>query len=131
MNRRLQQFLEIEQLTPSRLADILGVQRSGLSHILSGRNNPGYEFIHKLLVKFPQLNSEWLITGRGKPYKDQYSTLSTHNEPDISELPLFQQSENLIETPPQAESHYKRDVKRVTIFYSDGSFEEFYSSNGL
>jgi len=49
MNRRLQQFLELEQLTPSRLADILGVQRSGLSHILSGRNKPGYEFIHKLL----------------------------------------------------------------------------------
>ena len=128
MNRRLQQFLELEQLTPSRLADILGVQRSGLSHILSGRNKPGYEFIHKLLIKFPQLNSEWLITGKGKPYKDQQNS---HNEHDIPELPLFQQSENLIETPPPAETHYKRNVKRVTIFYSDGSFEEFYTSNGL
>jgi Helix-turn-helix. len=47
MNNRLQQFLSLENLTPSALADKLGVQRSGLSHILSGRNKPGYDFIKK------------------------------------------------------------------------------------
>ena len=136
MNRRLQQFLELEQLTPSRLADILGIQRSGLSHILSGRNKPGYEFIYKLLLKFPQLNSEWLITGKGKPYKDQQTVSSVaYNAPDTPpELPFFQpiqQSENSIEPPIPEEILQKRNVKRVTIFYSDGSFEEFYGSNGL
>lgn len=70
MNNRLQQFLELENLTPARLADTLGVQRSGLSHILSGRNKPGYEFLTKLLHKFPHINSEWLLLGKGKPYKD-------------------------------------------------------------
>ena len=70
MNNRLQQFLELENITPARLADTLGVQRSGLSHILSGRNKPGYEFLTKLLHKFPHINSEWLLLGKGKPYKD-------------------------------------------------------------
>ena len=70
MNNRLQQFLELENITPARLADTLGVQRSGLSHILSGRNKPGYEFITKLLTKFPHINSEWLLLGKGKPYKE-------------------------------------------------------------
>ena len=70
MNNRLQQFLELENITPARLADTLGVQRSGLSHILSGRNKPGYEFITKLLLKFPRIISEWLLVGKGKPYKD-------------------------------------------------------------
>lgn len=70
MNSRLQQFLELENLTPARLADMLGVQRSGLSHILSGRNKPGYDFINKLLLKFPAINAEWLLTGKGKPYKE-------------------------------------------------------------
>ncbi len=70
MNNRLQQFLELENITPARLADTLGVQRSGLSHILSGRNKPGYEFLTKLLHKFPHINSEWLLMGKGKPYKD-------------------------------------------------------------
>ncbi len=70
MNSRLQQFLELENLTPARLADMLGVQRSGLSHILSGRNKPGYDFIYKLLTRFPAVNAEWLLTGKGKPYKE-------------------------------------------------------------
>ena len=70
MNNRLQQFLELENLTPARLADTLGVQRSGLSHILSGRNKPGFEFITKLLTKFPHINPEWLLMGKGKPYKE-------------------------------------------------------------
>ena len=70
MNNRLQQFLELENITPARLADTLGVQRSGLSHILSGRNKPGFEFITKLLTKFPHINSDWLLLGKGKPYKE-------------------------------------------------------------
>lgn len=70
MNTRLQQFLDLENLTPARLADIIGVQRSGLSHILSGRNKPSFDFIKRILVKFPRVNAEWLITGKGKPYKD-------------------------------------------------------------
>ena len=70
MNSRLQQFLELENLTPARLTDIMGIQRSGLSHILSGRNKPSYDFLHKLLIKFPHINGDWLMTGRGKAYND-------------------------------------------------------------
>ena len=70
MNSRLQQFLELENLTPARLADIMGIQRSGLSHILSGRNKPSYDFLNKMLLKFPHINGDWLMTGRGKAYND-------------------------------------------------------------
>lgn len=75
MNSRLQQFLELEKLTPARLADMLGVQRSGLSHILSGRNKPGYEFLTRLFSKFPSINPDWLLMGRGKPYMDREASL--------------------------------------------------------
>lgn len=87
MNSRLQQFLELENLTPARLADILGVQRSGLSHILSGRNKPGFEFITKLLTRFPHINSEWLILGKGKPYKEMMAAQN-----GTSPLPSSQKS---------------------------------------
>jgi Helix-turn-helix. len=70
MNDRLQLFLSLESLSPARLADIMGIQRSGLSHILSGRNKPGYDFLYKFLKKFPNVNAEWLLTGKGKPYKE-------------------------------------------------------------
>ena len=83
MNNRLQQFLELENITPARLADTLGVQRSGLSHILSGRNKPGYEFITKLLIKFPHINSDWLLLGKGKPYKN-FSDGDESSSPNLS-----------------------------------------------
>ncbi len=75
MNTRLQQFLELENLTPARLADMLGIQRSGLSHILSGRNKPSYDFLNRILMKFPHINADWLMTGRGKAYRDPHESV--------------------------------------------------------
>lgn len=74
MNERLKQFLAMESLTPGQFAEIMGIQRSGISHLLSGRNNPSYEFIQKMMTCFPTLNAEWLILGKGKPYKDSSRT---------------------------------------------------------
>lgn len=70
MEERLKLFLAMEGLSPSQFADKLGVQRSGISHLLSGRNKPSFEFINKMLVTFPKINPDWLITGNGKAYRD-------------------------------------------------------------
>ncbi len=70
MEERLKLFLAMEGLSPSQFADKLGVQRSGVSHLLSGRNKPSFEFINKMLVTFPKINPDWLITGNGKAYRD-------------------------------------------------------------
>ncbi len=56
-------------LTPSKFADKLGVQRSGVSHILSGRNNPSLDFLMKVLNHFPEISGDWLITGNGNMLK--------------------------------------------------------------
>ena len=67
MNRRLQQFLELEQLKPAQFADIMGIQRSNVSHILSGRNKPGFDFIQKFLLKFPSVPPLLLPGSRTPP----------------------------------------------------------------
>ena len=69
MKDRLSKIISAEGLTPSTLADEIGVQRSGISHILSGRNYPSFDFMQKLLERFPKLNIEWLISGKGSMYK--------------------------------------------------------------
>ena len=69
MNRRLLQFLQAENITQSQLADILSVARGSVSHILSGRNKPGYDFLESLLLHFPSLNLDWLMTGKGRMYR--------------------------------------------------------------
>ena len=149
MNRRLQQFLELEQLKPAQFADIMGIQRSSVSHILSGRNKPGFDFIQKFLLKFPSVNPDWLLLGRGKPLREQNAAVQASMQQDSSPG-LFSPSMELdlgsgsSYTPdPEAESTadiiedgaesthgpvrpQPRDVRRITLFYSDGTFQEFY-----
>ena len=63
----------MEGLSPSQFADKLGVQRSGVSHLLAGRNKPSFEFISKMMAAYPKLNPDWLIMGTGKAYRDMAS----------------------------------------------------------
>lgn len=143
MKDRLQQFLEVEQLSPARLADIMGIQRSGLSHILSGRNKPGFDFIQKMLLRFPTLNSEWLITGKGKMYKDlqnrallekqttnqilptDSSELLSTDKEDYKDVSNYSElSEDLINGRTQEIANEKKTIKRILLIYSDNTFQE-------
>lgn len=69
MKDRLLQLLDLEHLTPSKFADLIGVQRSSVSHILSERNKPSFDFLQKTLKTFPGLNAEWLMLGEGPIYE--------------------------------------------------------------
>ena len=71
MNTRLKQFIAAENITQAQLADNLNVVRASVSHILAGRNKPGYEFPSGLMTYYPNLNIEWLMFGKGKMYKTQ------------------------------------------------------------
>lgn len=77
MNNRLIQFLAAENITQSQFADSIGVARAGISHIIAGRNKPGYDFITAVLRRYPTLNIEWLLCGKGKMYKEQRDPAST------------------------------------------------------
>ena len=69
MKERLIQLLDLEQLSPSKFADLIGVQRSSISHIISGRNKPSFDFLQKTLRAFPGLNASWLLLGEGTMYE--------------------------------------------------------------
>ena len=69
MKERLLQLLDLEQISPSKFADIIGVQRSSISHVISGRNKPSFDFLHKTLKAFPGLNAAWLMLGEGTMYE--------------------------------------------------------------
>lgn len=70
MNTRLKQFLAAENISQAQFADSINVVRASVSHVLAGRNNPSYDFIKAIMDKYPQLNIEWLILGKGKMYKE-------------------------------------------------------------
>ena len=143
MKNRLIQFLELEQLSPARFADVLGVQRSGVSHILSGRNKPGFDFIEKILTRFPGINAEWLITGKGKMYKEVYTPTpppdlfsSPPIAPIVPETPAVQATSvalpssdsnlpNQVKEPESGSISGSRKISKIVIFYSDKHFSEY------
>jgi plasmid maintenance system antidote protein VapI len=80
MKDQLNKIMEAESMTPAKFADEIGVQRSSISHIISGRNKPSYDFIIKLLNRFKGINAEWLLTGEGSMIKSNKSGQSTEKE---------------------------------------------------
>ena len=103
MNDRLLRFLAAENISQAQFADSIGVARASISHIVSGRNKPGFDFIERMARCYPSLNLEWLITGKGRMYNSENGT----DEP----------AENA-EFPPS------RTISRIIVFYSDGTFDE-------
>ncbi|MDP7430904.1 MAG: helix-turn-helix transcriptional regulator [Flavobacteriales bacterium] len=96
MYSRIKNWMKSEGLKSSELADNIGVNRATISHILSGRNKPSIDFLQKLLNTYPDLNSNWLITGIGY--------MLTKNE--------------------RKEVKVCKKIGKVVVFYDDASFEE-------
>ena len=168
MKDRLAQFLKKERLTAVKFAEIMEVQPSSISHLLSGRNKPNFEFISRMLLRFPDLNPDWLINGKGDIYKNntrEQSDLITNvndllitdvNEPkpkqqamDIPDVNVSENNKTLslealkripeldvtnvntaqagspVETTKKLNENLRREIDRVILFFSDGSFEEY------
>lgn len=65
MKERIQLLIKAKNFTAAQFADEIGVQKSGVSHIISGRNNPSLDFVQKILTRFPEVSTDWLLFGRG------------------------------------------------------------------
>ncbi|MEE9407482.1 MAG: helix-turn-helix transcriptional regulator [Polaribacter sp.] len=105
---RLKKVMDFHQLSASLFADKVGVQRSSISHILSGRNKPSLDFILKVTSEFIDVDIQWLLNGKGVFPKN------TENPAPI--LPsLFNET---------SKSDGKK-IQRIVVFYNDGTFDEY------
>ena len=135
MNTRLKQFLAAENISQAQFADTIKVVRASVSHVLAGRNNPGYEFIKAIMDNYPSLNIEWLILGKGKMYKEaQPQTVEIQEtgllfsdiideEPAVKENIEVSSKTETIDNLPQTIVK-QRNVSKIIILYDDGSFQE-------
>jgi transcriptional regulator with XRE-family HTH domain len=104
MKDRILKFLESEKISPAEFADKIGVQRSSMSHILNGRNQPSAAFIQKMLQVYPLLNSRWLMIGEGTMTLD---SLETNHIQDKRILP--QKSESINESASHVGLHRENE----------------------
>ncbi|HUX55321.1 MAG TPA: helix-turn-helix transcriptional regulator [Williamwhitmania sp.] len=139
MQDRLLKLLTGKQLTATKFAEIIGVQKSSISHILSGRNKPSFDFIEKILQKFPEINPEWLITGKGGMYRQSVQATLFDSPPKIldevqrvvssntTKPPVNEVSTDVIgDNHPPMSAINKKDIERVLIFFKDKTFSEYF-----
>lgn len=111
---RLQKVIDYYGETASGFAEKIGVQRSSISHILSGRNKPSLDFVMKVLHSYPEVELYWLMNGKGE--------FPSH--PEISELPKSNLSSKNTEAKtsiPDSNS----EIEKIIIFYKDGTFKSY------
>ena len=94
MQERFKQLLKEKNLTAARFAELIQVNASAMSHILNGRNKPGFDVLEKIVQAFPDVNLNWLISGQGN---NPSSVLSLENVP--------------------------KKIKRIILFFDNGTFE--------
>lgn len=82
---RIKQLIEIQGLTPAAFAETININRSGLSHLFSGRNQPSLDLIMKILETFPDVSTEWLMFGKGNMM--QASSASPVIPTEVSPMP--------------------------------------------
>jgi len=144
MKDRILRIIEEKNLTSSRFADEVGLNRPAVSHILNGRNNPGLEALQRILKRYPDISGTWLISGEGSMYQSNPS--NRDNNPT-----LFDESQEFTPHSADADKNAKEivgktpdyngqnsdyqplipiksrsvKVKKIAIFYSDNTYEEF------
>jgi len=110
---RLKKVMTFHQLTASLFADKIAVQRSSISHILSGRNKPSLDFILKVTSTFKDVDIYWLLNGKG-------------NFPKAAEVKHTAPTPSLINAEQTSLSNSSgKKIQRIVVFYSDGTFEEY------
>ncbi len=154
MKSRLQILLNTEGIASSKFAEVIGVNRSSISHILSGRNNPSLDFLQKVLIKFPHINPDWLILGQGNMLRNENNKnkavsldqmLFNDHGNDNPKEPIKQSKNGDLEINNPAnkvtfeepsekvsikddntiETPKEKEVKQIVVFYKDGTFDAY------
>lgn len=116
---RLRMIMDSHKLNAGSFADKIGVQRSNVSHVLSGRNKPSFDFVEKLLLAFPRVSAEWLFTGK-QTKKEVDDVLVSGSENISSKKDLLMNKSSGEELKSQ-----EKKIVKTLVFYSDFTFDEF------
>lgn len=141
--KRLEIILDYYNLSASAFADKINVQRSSLSHLLSGRNKPSLDFIIKVIEIFPEVDLYWILNGKGTfPKSDKnfsvHSAKIELSSDEINTPDLFStvQTNSKKSSPINNEIEKKtnslsnsevKTIEQIVIFYTDGSFKNYQS----
>lgn len=139
IQNRLHIVLKMHNLTASSFADKIGVQRSNVSHVLGGRNKPSLDFLEKILLTFPRVNANWLVTGKMNGTEQeiistsiatsnptQNDVLTEQNTTTQIDLNFDQAASNNEQKANFQEVKSIKKIEKIVTFYTDNTFKTHY-----
>ena len=147
--KRLEILLDYYSLNASSFADKIGVQRSSLSHLLSGRNKPSLDFILKILEVYPDVDLYWILNGKGtfpKSSNENFENIAQINTVSKENYSPLQHKDSIVEdlfsnnkiTKAVTNSTIKEvekqnntvalnssEIDKIVIFYKNGTFKSY------
>ena len=111
---RLKKMMEFYGLTATALAESIDVQRSSISHLLSGRNKPSLDFVLKILDTYPEVELYWLLKGEGSFPKAKNTNLTSST--------LFEEKKQKFDL---SEVSKDETIEKIILFYKNGTFKSF------
>lgn len=140
MKDRIVKIMERERMGQAQFASAIGIQRAAMSHIISGRNNPSLDVMLKILHRYPQLNPDWLLFGKGEMLRstdssveqaeDQAKTppqlhLMADDHVEVTQAALNTEREPLEKQMAISVEKTSKTVSRIMVFYSDNTYDTF------
>lgn len=129
---RLEEILAFYDLSASAFARTIGIQPSGISHLISGRNKPSLDFVMKVNSAYKEVSLEWLLYGKGSFPSNKEDTdvklvapppgKATSVENALSETNT-QSEPPTLHSNPKGASASSKSVSKIIICYADGTFE--------
>lgn len=123
LSEKIKQILIDKNITPSLFADEIGIQRSSMSHILAGRNKPSLDIVQKIIRRYPDLGISWILEDDVLPAAvpaPQSAPPELRKKNVVVPDPV---QENVPKSKPEPQR--EKQIDKVLIFYSDGTFQEF------
>lgn len=115
-SERLKIVMDHYGLTATAMADSIEVQRSSISHLLSGRNKPSLDFVLKVLEEYPEVELYWLLNGKGTfPKVEKIETPTLFPKDSTSFPPGSDLSKNQTED----------EIEKIIVFYKNGTFKNY------
>lgn len=136
MKDRLNTIIESKGLTATKFAALIDANPSAISHLLKGRNKPGYDLLVNIARAFPEISMDWLLTGKGDMY-NQPQHVKTNPVPVSEITPEEKQMKQHQPASPEKTAVFPeiptgippvnsgKVLKRIILFFSDGSFEDY------
>lgn len=120
---RILEILKSEQLNASAFAEKIGVQKSSVSHVISGRNKPSKEFMVKILRTFPEISSDWLFLGLGDMYRTPHASAAPQPSADVSYEVAYEVHKPETPQPSVHQPQQSGQSLQTTLLFSDTNAE--------